>query len=74
MPYCSKCGKLVTVSPIICGECQMLPLPEAAEAIMQKLCNEYCRWPRKTTGQEILEDKCGWCELNAMIHALAQRR
>lgn len=52
MPYCSKCGKPVTVAPIICSECQKPPAPEAAEAIMQKLCDEYCRWPRKAIEQE----------------------
>lgn len=74
MPYCSKCGKPVTVAPIICSECQMLPLPEAAEVIIQKLCDEYCRWPREAIGQDALDAKCDGCELDTMIHALTQGR
>lgn len=71
MPNCKKCGKPVTVAPIICSECQAAASPEAVEAIMEKLCDAYCHWPYALTDQEEMTEKCDHCEIDAMIRTLA---
>lgn len=70
MPNCKKCGKPVTVAPIICSKCQAAMSPEAVERIMEKLCDDYCQWPYTLTDQEKLSDKCDECEIDAMLRAM----
>lgn len=70
MPNCKKCGKPVTVAPIICSECQAAMSPEAVESIMEKLCDDYCRWPLVHMNEEEMAAKCDKCEIDAMIRAM----
>lgn len=69
--------KETTVACSRCGEPMRFPVAFhdafyelAAGAIMEKLCDEYCRFPCECHSQEELDKHCDNCELVGLINAV----
>jgi len=40
--------------------------------IMELICDQYCRWPRECTAQEMVEDHCESCQVERAILGLGE--
>ena len=61
---CKHCGKSIRFPVAFHAACYEL----AAGAIMEKVCDKYCRFPCECKSQEELDEHCDSCELIELIN------
>ena len=64
---CKRCGKPIRFPVAFHTACFEL----AAGAVMEKVCDKYCRFPCECKSQEELDKHCDSCELTELLNLMS---
>ena len=64
---CKHCGKPIRLPVAFHTACFEL----AAGAVMEKVCDKYCRFPGECSSQEELDKHCDACELVELLNLMS---